>query len=127
MLWGNEQIVPIPAILRTNVATTGNAVAGVPFLGFNSNVRQSGLLAFWDLHTAWYYGGLALIAEWQSGFQDYAQTSNLAARTHLPVQSFYIEGGYLLTGETRSSVGIVKPRNPVQPEGGPASGWAPGS
>ena len=74
-----SNIVPIPAILRTIVPTTGNAVAGVPFLGFNSNVRQSGPLAFWDLHTAWYYGGLALIAEWQSGFQDYAQTSNLAA------------------------------------------------
>jgi phosphate-selective porin OprO/OprP len=112
VLWGNEQIVPIPAILRTNVATTGNSVAGVPFLAFNNNVRQSGSLAFWDLHTAWYYGGLALLAEWASGFQDYAQTSNLAARTHLPVQSWYIEAGYLLTGETRSSVGIVKPRNP---------------
>jgi phosphate-selective porin OprO and OprP len=112
VLEGNEQIVPIPAILRTNVPTTGNAVAGVPFLAFNSNVRQSGSLSFWDLHTAWYYQQLAVLAEWQSGFQDYAQTSNLAARTHLPVQSYYIEAGYLLTGETRSSVGIVKPRHP---------------
>jgi len=112
VLEGNEQIVPIPATLRTNVPTTGNAVAGVPFLGFNSNVRQSGSLSFWDLHTAWYYQQLAVLAEWQSGFQDYAQTSNLAARTHLPVQSYYIEAGYLLTGETRSSVGIVKPRHP---------------
>jgi phosphate-selective porin OprO and OprP len=118
VLYGNEQIVPIPATLRTNVPTTGNAVAGVPFLGFNSNVRESGPLAFWDLHTAYYYGGLALIAEWQSGFQDYAQTSNLAARTHLPVQSWYLEGGYLLTGETRSSVGIVKPKNPFSLKAG---------
>ena len=118
VLWGNEQIVPIPAILRTNVPTTGNSVAGIPFLAFNNNVRQSGALAFWDLHTAWYYKGLAVIAEWQSGFQDYAQTSNLAARTHLPVQSYYIEAGYLLTGETRSSVGIVKPRNPFSLKAG---------
>ena len=114
VLEGNEQIVPIPAILRTNVATTGNSVAGIPFLAFNNNVRQSGSLSFWDLHTAWYYQGLAVIAEWQSGFQDYALTSNLAARTHLPVQSYYIEAGYLLTGETRSSVGIVKPRHPFR-------------
>ncbi len=110
-MWGNEDIVPNPAVLRTNVATTGNSVAGVPFLTFNSNVRQAGALAFWDLHTAWYYGGLAVIAEWQCGFQDYAVSSNMTAKTHLPVQSFYVEAGYLLTGETRSSVGIVKPKN----------------
>ena len=100
---------PVPAALRTIVPTAGNAVVGVPFLAFNNNVRQTGILAFWDLHAAWFYSQLALIGEWESGFQDYALTSNLAARTHLPVQSFYVQAGYLLTGETRSSVGIVKP------------------
>ena len=34
------------------------------------------------------------------------------ARTHLPVQSFYVQAGYFLTGETGSSVGIVKPLRP---------------
>ncbi len=33
-------------------------------------------------------------------------------RDRVPAQSFYVEAGYLLTGETRSSVGIVKPDNP---------------
>ena len=107
--------------------TTGNAVAGVPFLAFNSNVRQSGMLTFWDLHTAWFYRQLALIAEWGSGFQDYAQTSNLAARTRLPVHSFYLEAGYLLTGETRSSVGHRQAPQPVQPEARESSAWEPGS
>jgi phosphate-selective porin OprO/OprP len=49
-------------------------------------------------------------------------TSNLAARTHLPIQSYYIEWGYLLTGETRSGVGLVKPRNPFSLKEG-KRGW----
>ena len=77
--------MPVPQTLRTLVPTAGNTVAGVPFLAFNNNVRQGGMLTFWDLHTAWFYNQLAVIAEWQSGFQDYALSSNLAAKTHLPV------------------------------------------
>jgi phosphate-selective porin OprO/OprP len=109
---GNATQLPAPLTLRTVVPISGNAVAGVPFLGFNNNVRESGMQTFWDLHSAYYYRGLALIAEWASGFQDYAQTSNLAAKTHLPVESYYVQFGYLLTGETRSNVGIVKPLRP---------------
>ena len=107
---GNATQLPVPTVLRTIVPTAGNAVAGVPFLAFNSNVRQAGMLTLWDLHTAWFYRQFALISEWASGFQDYAQTSNLAARTHLPIDSFYVQGSYMLTGETRSGTGIVKPR-----------------
>ncbi len=115
---GNEVQVPVPQTLRTLVPTAGNTVAGIPFLAFNNNVRQSGMLTFWDLHTAWFYNRLAVIAEWQSGFQDYALSSNLAAKTHLPIQSYYIEAGYILTGETRSGTGIVKPRNPFNLKNG---------
>ena len=71
------------------------------------------MLTFWDLHTAWFYKSLAVIGEWQSGFQDYALSSNLTAKTHLPVQSFYVQAGYLLTGETRSGLGLVKPNHPL--------------
>jgi phosphate-selective porin OprO/OprP len=109
---GNQTSLPVPAILRTVVPTAGNSVAGVPFLAFNNNVRQSGMLTFWDLHTAWYYRQLAIIGEWASGFQDYALANNLAYRTHLPIDGFYITASYMLTGETRSSVGIVKPLRP---------------
>ena len=66
-------------------------------------------------HAAWFYRQLALISEWQSGYQDYANASTQASATkhiRVPVQSSYVEAGYLLTGETRSSVGIVKPKNP---------------
>jgi phosphate-selective porin OprO/OprP len=111
---GRQDHVPIPGTLRTIVPTTGNAVAGVPFLGFNSNVREQGPDAFWDLHTVWFYKQLALLGEWGSGYQNYTTTpgSLVSNRTQLPVESFYVQASYLLTGETRSSIGIVKPNSP---------------
>lgn len=109
---GESQQVPIPQVLRTVVPTTGNTVAGVPFLGFNNNVHESGFQAFWDLHMAWFYKQWEVIGEWGSGVQDYALTSAYYNRFRIPVQSFYVQSSYLLTGETRSGVGIVKPLSP---------------
>ena len=112
---GNNAQRAVPATLRTVQATTGNATFGIPFLTLNDNVNIQGPMAFWDLHAAWFYQQLAVIAEWQSGYQDYAVNTNQATRsmhTRVPVQSFYVTAGYFLTGETRSQLGIVKPRRP---------------
>lgn len=106
---GSQTNAPNPATLRTVVATSGNAVNGVPWLSFNSNARESGARAFWDLHAAWYYKHLSVIAEWQSGYQDYALTTNLAAHDRVGVDSYYVQAGYFVTGETVSSRNIVKP------------------
>jgi len=112
VLAGDQNSVPVPQTLRTAVATTGNQILGVPFLTFNNNVRESGTRAMWDLHAAWYYRQLAVIGEWASGYQDYAFATSMMNRTQLPVDSFYVQAGYFLTGETRSNVGIVKPLRP---------------
>lgn len=109
---GDSDRTPSPTIFRTVVPMAGNAVAGVPFLAFNGDVREVGPRQLWALHSAYYLGGLAVQAEWSSGFQDYAKLGNLASRTHLPVQAFHVESGYLLTGETRSNIGLVKPLRP---------------
>ncbi|HEV3167187.1 MAG TPA: porin [Isosphaeraceae bacterium] len=109
---GNEDHAAVPQTFRTVVPTTGNALLGVPFLGLNSNVIESGHRAFWDLHTAWYYKQLAFVGEWGSGDQSYALAGSPSKRTQVGVQSFYLQASYLLTGETRSSIGIVKPKNP---------------
>ena len=37
-------------------------------------------------------------------------------RVKVPISAFYVQAGYLLTGETRSSVGIVKPLHPFNPK-----------
>ncbi len=111
---GNSQPLAFPQY-RTIQATTGNAAVGNPFLTFSDKAQLSGPMAFWDLHVAWFYQQLAVISEWQSGYQDYALNTSPATkamRTHVPIGSFYTELGYLLTGETRSQVGIVKPLNP---------------
>ena len=70
----------------------------------------SGPRNLWSLHTAYYYGGLSLYGEWQSGFQDYALTSNLNnTRTHVPVFGYYVQAGYFLTGETVTARNVIKP------------------
>jgi phosphate-selective porin OprO/OprP len=115
----NFDQAPIPQTLRTIVPTTGNALIGTPFLNFNNNVKMYGPMAFWDLHMAYFYQGLALIAEWQSGYQSYAIGNG--HQTKIPVGSFYVQASYLITGETRSSIGIVKPLNPLV--FGRGNGW----
>lgn len=109
---GTNDNLPAPQILRTIVPMSGNAVAGVPFLAFNKDVREIGPMTLWDMHAAWFYRQLAIIGEWGSGFQDYARNANLSNRTHLPVDGYYIQASYLLTGETRSGLGVVKPMRP---------------
>ncbi len=112
---GNNAQPAVPSTFRTVVPTTGDDILGVPFLTLNPDFRQQGPMAFWDLHTAWFYRPLALIAEWQGGYQDYANTSSAGSLTQhirVPVESYYITAGYLLTGERRSSVGVVKPLQP---------------
>jgi phosphate-selective porin OprO and OprP len=104
--------IPIPTTFRTVVPTAGNSIVGVPFMTFNSNVRDSGDRAMWDLHLAWFYKQLSVISEWGSGFEDYSLSSSYNAKTHLPIQSYYVQGGYWLTGETNSGTGIVKPLQP---------------
>ena len=108
---GNEFNLPVPTTLRTNsnIANDTTTPQGVPFLSFNSNVRESGWRALWDLHMAYYYKHLSLIGEWQSGFQDYALVNSPAARTHLPINGFYVQAGYFLTGENITARNVVKP------------------
>jgi phosphate-selective porin OprO/OprP len=109
---GHASNLPTPVVYRTIVPMTGNSVAGVPFLALDPSVRSQGFEAYWDLHVAWFYRQLAVIGEWGSGAGQFATTKNLNDRARIPVESFYVQAGYLLTGETRSSVGIVKPNHP---------------
>lgn len=111
---GNEENNPVPQTLRTNVATTGNLSVGIPFLQFNNNVREVGDRVFYSLHSAYYYKHLSLISEWQSGTQDYAFTGAFGDHKRLPVQAFYIQSGYFITGETVTGRGAVRPLRPFQ-------------
>lgn len=107
--FGNQFQAVVPQVLRTNVATTGSSFFGVPFLAFNNNVIESGDRALWDAHTALYYRRLSAIAEYAGGFQDYATTAAPFNRSRVPIQSFYVQAAYFLTGETVSARGMLKP------------------
>lgn len=106
---GNQDSPPNPRTLRTVVPTSGNAAIGIPFLAFNPDARERGPRAFWSLHAAWYHKQLSLIAEWQSGYQDYVLSTNVNNRTRAGVQSYYVQAGYFLTGENVSGRNVVKP------------------
>jgi phosphate-selective porin OprO/OprP len=115
---GLQNNVPVPQILRTNVATTGNLAIGPEFLALNNNVREHGYRALWSIHLAYYYRHLSLISEWQSGFQDYALLNQLNFRTRVPVQSYYVMAAYFLTGETVSGRGVLRPNKNFDLRGG---------
>lgn len=121
---GKTDQVTTPQVFRTSVAFSGGGLAdiGPEFFAFNSNVREFGYHAFWDLHVAYYYRHLSLIAEWQSGFEDYgiSTTKTVASaatqihttpstRVRVPISSYYVQAGYFVTGETASSRGVLKP------------------
>ena len=94
----------------------------------NNNVRESGWRTLWDLHLAYFYKQLSVIAEWEAGFQDYAQVNRLQYRTRVPNGGFYVSAGYFLTGETVAFRNIVKPNrdfNIRKGKRGPAPGRWP--
>ena len=112
VMTGDINALPSPISLRTNVATSGNSIVGPQFLTYNANTRENGDRMYWDLHAAWYYKQLSLIGEWQSGRTTYSLANQPLRRTRVPVESFYVQAGYFLTGETVAGRNVV---NPIRP------------
>ena len=113
--WGNENNPLTPAVLRTS-ATSSNAPitsssavnsANVPFLAFNNNVTEKGARALWELHLAYFYKGLSLLGAWDGGYESYAVGSQRPVR--VPVGGYFAQAAYLVTGETRTSSGLIDP------------------
>ena len=117
---GSENQPLIPSVLYTsspptmnNVnSTTASNVANVPFLAFNDNVRERGSRQLWELHTAYYRGGLSLMAAWESGFQHYATTRSGTGTTKVPIDGYFVQVGYLITGETIRDRTLIDPLRP---------------
>ena len=111
-----------PTVLRTNVATNGNLDNGVEFLQFAATMQANRERALGPLHAAYYHQGLSLIAELQGGTQSYANTApgpGGSPNSRVPIGSWYVQGGYFITGETTNFRGTVKPLCPFSlAEGG---------
>jgi phosphate-selective porin OprO/OprP len=103
-----------PQVLRTaiNASTSeGSASASPAFLAFNNNITEEGPRELWNLHMAYFYKSLSLLAEWDSGFVTYAK-GNSTTRTPLPVSGYYVQAGYVLTGETLEKRVVIDPKRP---------------
>lgn len=93
-----------PLALRTSVnasLASGASTASPAFLSFNNGVRENGMRAMGSLHAAWFYKRLSLLAEWDRGVVNYVATPNAQpfARVDVPVDAYYVQAGFFLTGE----------------------------
>jgi phosphate-selective porin OprO/OprP len=120
---GHENQPVSPAALRTNsppaptgVSDTGAAnAATVPFLAFNPGVTEQGDRALWELHTALYNGGLTLLGAWQGGIESYANAG--AASHRIPMNGWFLQAGYIFTGETIRDRTLIDPLRPFDLRG----------
>jgi phosphate-selective porin OprO/OprP len=113
---GNENQSPVPAVLRTNRSPGADAidstaaanVASLPFLAFGPHVLEQGTRALWEAHLAYYYGGLSLVAALEGGHESYSNRPT-AGPVHIPLNGWFVQAGYILTGET------IRDRTNIQP------------
>ncbi|MBY0589246.1 OprO/OprP family phosphate-selective porin [bacterium] len=110
--YGDQNSVAIPQTFRTVVPLIGLNTLGVPFLSLGNDVRDIGQRELWSTHLAWYHHQFSFISEWQTGFSNYARSATPWQRTEVPVDSFYIQGGYFLTGEKVTARGVLEPIRP---------------
>jgi phosphate-selective porin OprO/OprP len=113
---GHENNPLSPAVITTNVPPTGNTLSsispGLPILAFNNNVRERGRRALWELHAAYYYQGLSVLAAWQSGVESYALGSSGPKPVAVPIGGYFAQVGYILTGETIRDRTLIDPLHP---------------
>ncbi len=118
--YGNEDNPLNPAVLRTSANASSAPLdssaafnsANVPFLAFNDNVRERGVRALWEMHLAYFYQGLSLLGAWDSGYESWAIGTSGPRPVRVPVNGYFVQAAYLVTGETRTETGLIDPIHP---------------
>ena len=114
---GRQDSSPAPAAFRIGAgAPDSNTLnpAFMPFLILNPDVVEKGPRLMGSVHTAYFYKGLSLMAEWQYGFGNYASLAQPSS-LEIPFSGFYVASGYFLTGEEVERRTRVKPKKPLIP------------
>lgn len=115
MTYGSQDNPVIPTVLTTNTNATNDPILGsnptsnaaLPFLAFNTNVREKGIRSLWELHAAYYVNGFSFIAAWDAGQDSYALTNSNPVP--IDIGGFFVSGSYLITGETLNERTVVDP------------------
>jgi phosphate-selective porin OprO and OprP len=118
--FGVENNPLVPAVLRTSANASAATIdsssaynsANVPFLAFNDNVRERGARALWEMHLAYFYQGLTLLGAWDSGFESWAMGISGPRPVRVPVNGYFVQAAYIVTGETRTETGLIDPIHP---------------
>jgi phosphate-selective porin OprO/OprP len=116
---GDENQNPVPDTLRTNrspgadpaVSTAASSAASLAFLAFNPTVLERGFRELWEVHLAYYYAGLSAVSAVEGGHESYAP-GILASNVHVPIHGWFVQGAYLLTGETIRDRTLIQPLRP---------------
>ncbi len=112
--FGNENNPVQPSSLRTandqSTASSGAALNTLSptWLTFNNNVIEYGGRAHWAAWIAWYYKSFNLLAQYDGGFEDYALSGH-TAKTMVPMDGFFVQAYYFLTGEQITRRVDIKP------------------
>ena len=115
--FGVENNPLTPAVLRTSANASSQGLdstsafnsASVPFLAFNPGVRERGPRALGELHLAYFYQGLSVLAAWDFGYESWAMGSAGPRPVHVPLGGYFAQAAYLVTGETRTETGVIDP------------------
>ena len=130
---GNENQAPVPELLRTNQgeggaqfeSTVASSAASPPFLGLGPNVLERGPRALWEAHLAYYLGGLSLVTAIEGGHESYSNGTTAPVR--IPLDGWFVQAGYLLTGETIRDRTTIQPLRPfdLRPDRFGIGAWEP--
>lgn len=86
---------------RTNART--------PFFEFQSGVSQDKWLTRWGLEMEYFLGPFHIMSEYLAGHFEKVESGDQS--TDLDVDGFYVNLGYVLTGENAARDAAIKPRN----------------
>ena len=112
--FGNELNPLQPSSLRTandqSTAASGAVlnILSPSFLTFNNNVNENGFRDHYSAWIAWYYKSFNLLAQYDGGLQNYSTGSN-SSRVAVPLNGYFVQAYYFLTGEQISRRVDIKP------------------
>jgi len=112
--FGHQNQNANPVAFRTSTSASGSAGnfdAAPSFLELNDNVREMGQREQWEVHLAYYYKQLTVMAALDRGLNTYG-FSNAPGSVPVHAKAWHAQFGYFLTGEEirrRTFVDVLRP------------------